>query len=1801
MVTVLPGLSIDIEQCRAAAHRPTHASADRYGGILDRHDLVPGAASMSRLIRRIFDRANQKFSPRARVARQSRTAAGLKARLLLQPLEERAVPTAYTVTSLADTGTGSGTSGDLRYCITQSNLTTGGNTIDMTGVTGTITLTTSLPNITEDVTITGPGPSNLTLNVNGTGRGFFQETPNFGVSGLTITGSVTSGSGGAIWVGADYNLTVTDAVISGNTSGGRGGAIYFDVNGSLAITNSSITHNSSGAGGGGVYFFGTATSYTISNSTIANNTGVNGAGLSFEAFSGTSTANIINSTITGNSASGTGGGINFDSGAGSITLDNTIVSGNTAGWGTDISDGNTAGVAATHSALGTTTGYTLNTNSSNNVIGGSLYLQPLSNVTGPAGTFPIVEIGFGSAAIDAGDSNFSGAADQLGHTRGSMGAGVDIGAVEKVPGPPGGVATGPTVTDANASTSNPYQFTVTYYADTTMDYSTINNNNAAISVTAPAGVTIGAVSFVSATPTSNAAAITATYQFTVAGGWTVADDGTYTVNVAANQVKDTGNNYVPAGPAGTFKVALAYTGANALVVTNTGDAGTGSGLQGDLRYVLTKAAAAASSSVPNQIVFSNSTAGGATDFTAGPNTITLGSALPAIPENVTITGPGRTLLTVARSASAGGFGIFNISGPTAQTVTISGMTVTGGSASTGGAIGMLDQTLTLTGMALTGNVAVTGGAVYSAGPATVNVTNSSVSGNSATTAGGFYLPVAATVTITGSTLNGNSAGFGGALHLNGHATVTITNSTLANNTAAYGGGIDAIYLPSPDQNPNISITSSTLSGNTASSRGGAIYFSGGGTFSLTTSTLANNSAGAGGAIYAFNESAAGMTLTSVTASGNQAGTGGVVVIDSGGGFTLDNSILAGNTATTGPNIAAAPGPLVSSTYDAIDDPTGFTYIAGTGDLSQANSTLAALHLGPLQLNNGGTTQTIGLLAGSSAINAGDPGLIGTTDQNGLSRPQGSGVDIGSVEHTPGGPFAQAAATNLTDTNASTSNPYQFTVTYYADTTMDYSTINNNNAAISVTAPAGVTIGAVSFVSATPTSNAAAITATYQFTVAGGWAPADDGTYTINLAANQVKDTGNNYVPARQVGSFTVALAYTGANALVVTNTGDAGVGSGYAGDLRYCMTLSANVVGTSVPNQIVFSNSTAGGNTNFYDGTAHTITVNSALPAIPDTVTITGPGQALLTVVRSAAAPSFGMLYINGTPGTTVSLTGFTISGGYTTSSATAAGINMLAQSVTLTNMGVTNNSSTTTVGGIGEYGNGSLTVTNSVISGNRGRFGGGVYVLHGTTSTTVITGCTISNNTSSGTSLSRGAGLNIQCHGSVTVTNSTISGNSAFFSGGGIALFAGNASLTISGSTLSGDTATRRGGAIYFTGTGALSITNSTIANNTASSTIGTAGGGALDTSFAGSSITLTSVTLTGNSAAGNGGAINFPSGNGSITMDNTIVSGNSAGGTGANIYSGTSQIVNASFSALGDTTGFTYVDNGNNLVGATLNLGPLTNVTGPNGTFAVVPLGVGSAAIDAGDPALGGSGQTDQLGTARPVGAGVDIGAVETPVTAPPPQVSSVVVGDGSAQRSEVRSITVTFDTAVTFVGGNSNAAAAFQLLHTVYDTTTFNTQVANLQTAVTTNGSGQTVVTITFTTTGNAASEVDPNSSANTYPSGPTTPSLGDGRFTLTVLASNVSGPGGALAGNGTTAGTNYVSSSTSGVNGYGDIYRLFGDATGNGIDDLNDLNAFRNTYNAGFTNPSYLAYMDYDNDGVIDLDDLAGFRAHYNHHV
>src|SRR5947209_8218851 len=120
----------------------------------------------------------------------------LFARLFCRALEDRWTPAAFTVSNLADAGSGS-----LRDAILAANANPGPDTVTI-GVTGTIALSTGELAVTDVLTVTGPGAAALTLT-GGTSRVFeVNATGVVSISGLTVSNCSSSSSGGGIAVSA---------------------------------------------------------------------------------------------------------------------------------------------------------------------------------------------------------------------------------------------------------------------------------------------------------------------------------------------------------------------------------------------------------------------------------------------------------------------------------------------------------------------------------------------------------------------------------------------------------------------------------------------------------------------------------------------------------------------------------------------------------------------------------------------------------------------------------------------------------------------------------------------------------------------------------------------------------------------------------------------------------------------------------------------------------------------------------------------------------------------------------------------------------------------------------------------------------------------------------------------------------------------------------------------------------------------------------------------------------------------------------------------------------------------------------------------------------------------------------------------------------------------------------------------------------------------------------------------------------------------------------------------------------------
>jgi hypothetical protein len=256
------------------------------------------------------------------VRKGKRQATFLKPQLLC--LEERVTPATYTVTNFGNSGTGT-----LRAAIDLANGTTANDTIvfDIGSSARTINLTSTLPSIEARGTagkleIVKQGSATLTLNGNngGSNRDFrifnIAASGDFILSGVTISGAQTSGSGAAIYNRGGI-VSISDCVLTNNIAGEWGGAIR---NGASENDGSELT---------------------LQRCTISNNTAADGGGISnhFGA-----DVELYNSTLSGNTASDQGGAIYSRTTPGSANAStftvgrSSVLRNNSAGLGGAISN-----------------------------------------------------------------------------------------------------------------------------------------------------------------------------------------------------------------------------------------------------------------------------------------------------------------------------------------------------------------------------------------------------------------------------------------------------------------------------------------------------------------------------------------------------------------------------------------------------------------------------------------------------------------------------------------------------------------------------------------------------------------------------------------------------------------------------------------------------------------------------------------------------------------------------------------------------------------------------------------------------------------------------------------------------------------------------------------------------------------------------------------------------------------------------------------------------------------------------------------------------------------------------------------------------------------------------------------------------------------------------------------------------------------------------------------------------------------------------------------------------------------------
>jgi predicted outer membrane repeat protein len=317
--------------------------------------------------------------------------------------------------------------------------------------------------------------------------------------------------------------------------------------------------------------------------------------------------------------------------------------------------------------------------------------------------------------------------------------------------------------------------------------------------------------------------------------------------------------------------------------------------------------------------------------------------------------------------------------------TLDGFTIRSGNANgaspndRGGGMYNNSSSPTLANIIFKNNSATYGGGMYnnSSSPILTNVT---FSDNSADYGGGMDNENTSSPTLTNVTFSGNSVTSDGGGMFNSSSNPVLTNATFSGNSAAdYGGGMfNSVSSPT--------LTNVTFSGNWATNADGGGMYNYSSSPSLTSVTFSGNSATQGGGME--NYSGSSPTLTNVTFNSNSATNDGGGMHNSSSNPEIRNTIFWGNTATSGAQISnSSSTPVVSDSVVQDGCPTGSTCTT----IITTDPLLGALG------DYGGSTQTIPLLAGSSAIDTGNDAVCPATDQRGVTRPQGAHCDIGAFE------------------------------------------------------------------------------------------------------------------------------------------------------------------------------------------------------------------------------------------------------------------------------------------------------------------------------------------------------------------------------------------------------------------------------------------------------------------------------------------------------------------------------------------------------------------------------------------------------------------------------------------------------------------------------------------------------------------------------------------------------------------------------------------------------------------------------------
>jgi hypothetical protein len=1049
----------------------------------------------------------------------------------------------------------------------------------------------------------------------------------------------------------------------------------------------------------------------------------------------------------------------------------------------------------------------------------------------------------------------------------------------------------------------------------------------------------------------------------ISGGGILNNGGTLTVNSCTFT-----SNGSSGGGGGIYNAQGMLTVSNSAFLSNTGPFGGGGIANFAMATVTTSAFTSNSGGAGGGGAIYNSGTVDVSSCILSSNSGFSGGGIFSISGTLTV-----THCTLSGNNAATGGGI-----EAGGTLTVSNSTFTSNTANTEG--GGLYRTGigpgTITGSTLSGNsTGNDGGGLENTG--TLAVSNCTLSANSGSSAGGG-ITNQGSLTVTSSTLAGNSASAGGGLFNSSSATLLLQNSIVSGNssTSAQGPNVNGAVMNTSGYNL-VGIADGTLTGindgvngnqigTTASpidAQLGPLADNGGPT--LTHALLLGSPAiGTGDPSLAGTPDQRGVTRHATPSIGAYEGPRlwrVTTLADSGAGSLRDNLAQAGNGDLV--NFAAGLHGVITLTSGELQLHNGVTLFGPGANLLSVSGNNASR---VFEVLAGSTAQLEGLtITGGNADQGGGIANHGTLTVTAVSV-QGNSAGSsgggayndgiltvtastlsGNVAQGPGGGIANTGNLQVTNSTLSGNRGSRGAAISQSSgmLALNSSTLSGNTASV---ANAGINLGA-------PASLQNSIVAGNVLTdgsasdLGGGTVDAASAYNLIGTGGSGGLVNGVNHnlvgVADAHLGSLadnggptrTIALL-SGSRAI---SAGDSSLSGSFdqRGQVRHhfpsigafepLVTFLVANLADSGPDSLRadLGLALAGDTVAFADNVRGTITLITGELAVSANVTILGPGADLLSVSANQAAKIFHVL-----PGTSVSLSGLTLTGG---SAASGVGID---NEGTLTVSTCTFNSSTPASWFGGIMNGGTLAVTDCIFDSLSAPAGAGIDNSYGMLT---VSGSLFRGNLAVTPYIGGGAISNFQA--TATVLNSTFESNTAYGSGGALANVGGT--LTVSDCTFDSNSALAQGGGLYNYLASTLTVSNSTLSAN----------------------------------AANTGGAL-FNEGS-PLLLQNTIVAGNQSTGstgTGPDINGAVDSTSSYNLVGIGDSS-LSGISNGvnNNQIGTSgspldPHLSPLGSYGGPTQTFALLP---GSPALDAGDPAF--LGTPDQRGVIR--SGGVNIGAFQ------------------------------------------------------------------------------------------------------------------------------------------------------------------------------------------------------------------------------